>query len=154
MDDNPRCGDCGRFLSSIDTSTEAGEDWEYICKNPDCKGKIVMNRLQEFVDANGGREHIRFIITTSALDYLPLALGLPFTFKSSGDEQIPVAFKIPDETEMQRPEDLYSLESNYKIELIPDTEENLTAFGRETFYQMDLLSMIDRGAVQVTQVTE
>lgn len=35
--DEYRCGVCGCFMGSIDTSTESGYDFELICNNPRCR---------------------------------------------------------------------------------------------------------------------
>ena len=43
-----RCGACGCFLGTIDTSTESGYDFELVCNNPRCKSKIA---TQEDLDS-------------------------------------------------------------------------------------------------------
>ena len=110
-----------------------------------------MNRLKQFVEENGGPENIRFIIRVNALDYTAFKFGLPVVFKTEDDEnKAKVAFKIP--TETREPQDLYGLDSDYKIELVPDTPENQIQYGREKFYQSDLLTIIKSGGITVTQV--
>ena len=44
MDDN-RCCACGCFLGTIDTSTESGENWEYVCNNKKCPSKKDNNNF-------------------------------------------------------------------------------------------------------------
>lgn len=106
-------------------------------------------KLRELIEQNGGRDAVRFIIETSQLNYAPAMLGLGICMKSSSDPTDKVVFKIPNEP--KNPIDLYGLDSNYKIELVPENEEDLIKYGRETFYQSDLVAIIEGGYIEISR---
>jgi len=37
----PRCSVCGCYLGTVDTSTESGYSFEWVCNNPLCKSNGV-----------------------------------------------------------------------------------------------------------------
>ena len=45
---NERCGECGRFLSYVDKSSESGFDFDLVCRNPICIAKENEVRNREY----------------------------------------------------------------------------------------------------------
>lgn len=113
-----------------------------------------MNSLKELVEKNGGPNIVRFIIDVQALDYTPVAFGMPFCFKGSNSPSSSVTFKICSDDDLgdSCPRDLYGLDSNYKIKLVPDNKGDMIKYGSETFYQSDLMAMIKRSTIKIAKV--
>ena len=85
-----------------------------------------------------GVENVLFVLPMSPVRRI---LGIPFLgYRSSSDQQLPILCKIT--------EDNYKVAQDYKIELIPQSED-FKGFGKDSFYISDLAGMIRTGRVQI-----
>ena len=95
--------------------------------------------LQELVHGHGGIANVTFIVPMR-----PVRRAWLIAYTTSEDEYVSVEMRIE-----EGEDDLYNLDSHYKVKLVPATEELKECFGYETFYQSDLMSMIQRGTIKI-----